>query len=293
MPRLIVNADDLGLTRGVNRAILESIRDGIVTSTTLMANSAAYQDAVEQIKSNKDNKRPSVGCHVLLVDGEPVLPAESVPSLLESRNGKRTFRTNLLPFLSLAAQGKLDSDEIEAEATAQFKKLQSSGVTISHFDTHKHTHIFPAVYQALVRAAKACGIKAVRNPFAPLRPLAFAHLVRRPKLWKRYSQVRILRRYEEGFRRAVSDAGLKTPDGSFGIVSTGHLDEKLFAAVVGNLPQGTWEFVCHPGYNDADLDGVQTRLRASREREREVLTSDAARKILADQGVELISYHQL
>jgi len=291
--RLIVNADDLGLTRGVNRAIFETIRTGIVTSTTLMANSAAYQDAVEHLKSDKETKRPSVGCHVLLVDGEPLSPAESVPSLLENKNGNGTFRANLLPFLSLAAQGKLDSDEIEAEATAQFKKLQASGVAVSHFDTHKHTHIFPAVYQALIRAAKACGIKAVRNPFAPVRPLAFAHLVRRPKLWKRYSQVRILRRYEEGFRRAVADAGMKTPDGSFGIVSTGHLDDKLFAAVMGGLPDGTWEFVCHPGYNDADLDGIQTRLRASRETEREVLTSATARKILADQGVELISYHQL
>jgi predicted glycoside hydrolase/deacetylase ChbG (UPF0249 family) len=289
--RLIVNADDLGLTRGVNRAIFETIRDGIVTSTTLMANSAAYQDAVEKTASGKETKRPSVGCHVLLVDGEPLMPAGSVPTLLQGKNG--SFRTNLLPFLSLAARGRINSGEVEAEATAQFKKLQASGVVVSHFDTHKHTHIFPAVYQPLIQAAKACGIKAVRNPFAPVRPLAFAHLVRRPKLWKRYSQVRMLRRYEEGFRRAVADAGMKTPDGSFGIVSTGHLDETLFAAVMGCLPEGTWEFVCHPGYNDADLDGVQTRLRVSREREREVLTSHAARKILADQGVELISYHQL
>src|SRR5205814_8338311 len=136
---------------------------------------------------------------------------------------------NLLPCLSLAARGKISGTEIEAEATAQFKKLQASGVSISHFDTHKHTHILPAVYQPLIRAAKACGIQAVRNPFAPVRPLALAHLMRRPKLWKRYSQVRILRRYETGFRRAVAEAGLKTPDGSFGIVSTGYLEETLFA----------------------------------------------------------------
>jgi predicted glycoside hydrolase/deacetylase ChbG (UPF0249 family) len=256
-----------------------------------MANSAAYQDAVEQISSTKNGARPSVGCHVLLVDGEPLSPAASVPSLLESTKG--SFRTNLLPFLSLAAQGKIDSGEIEREARAQFKKLEASGVKVSHFDTHKHTHIFPAVYQPLIRAAKACGIKAVRNPFAPVRPLAFAHLVRRPKLWKRYSQVRVLRRFEEGFRQAVAEAGMKTPDGSFGIVSTGHLDEKLFAAVMGCLPEGTWEFVCHPGYNDSDLEGVQTRLRASRDVERNVLTSAAARQIVAEQGVELISYHQL
>ena len=290
MRRLIVNADDLGLTRGVNRAILETIEKGIVTSTTLMANSAAYQDAVDTIGKTS---KPSVGCHVLLVDGAPLSPASSVPSLLERNNGSGNFRTNLLPFLSMAAQGKINPDEVAKEATAQFTKLQASGVTISHFDTHKHTHIFPAVYQPLIRAAKACGIKAVRNPFAPVRPLAFAHLVRRPKLWKRYSQVRILRRYEEGFRRTVEEAGMKTPDGSFGIVSTGYLDQTLFAAIIGCLPEGTWEFVCHPGYNDRELDGIQTRLRASRDREREVLTSDAARQILADQGVELISYNQL
>ena len=199
-----------------------------------MANSAAYQDAVTTIERKEASKIPSVGCHVLLVDGEPLLPAASVTTLLENKNG--SFRTNLLPFLSLAARGKIDSGEIEAEATAQFKKLQTSGIEISHFDTHKHTHIFPAVYKALIKAAKACGIKAVRNPFAPVRPLAFAHLVRRPKLWKRYSQVQVLRRYEEGFRRAVADAGMKTPDGSFGIVSTGHLDEKLFAAVMPKPP---------------------------------------------------------
>jgi len=289
--RLIVNADDLGLTRGVNRAIFETIAQGIVTSTTLMANSSAFQDAIEQTRSLGGGKRPSVGCHVLLVDGEPISPAASVKTLLA--DGTVTFRTNLMPFVSSAARGKISGVEIEAEATAQFKKLQAAGISISHFDTHKHTHIFPAVFQPLLRAAKACCVKAVRNPFAPVKPLAFAHLLRRPKLWKRYSQVKMLRRYEDTFRRAVSEAGMKTPDGSFGIVSTGYLDEKLFAAIMGCLPEGTWEFVCHPGYNDKDLDGVQTRLRKSRETEREVLTSKAARQILEEQSVELISYDQL
>ena len=256
-----------------------------------MANSSAFDDAVAKARSFASGERPSIGCHVLLVDGEPLSPADSVKSLLQDGSG--AFRTNLIPFASLATRGKISADEIEAEATMQFRKLQAAGISVSHFDTHKHTHIFPAVFQPLLRAAKACGIKAVRNPFAPVKPLAFAHLVRRPKLWKRYSQVKILRRYEESFRQAVGDAGLKTTDGSFGVVSTGHLDAKLFAAIMGCLPEGTWEFVCHPGYTDKDLEGVQTRLRSSRETEREVLTSPAARKILEQQGVELISYGQL
>ena len=290
MRRLIVNADDLGLTRGVNRGIFETVSQGIVTSTTLMANSAAYDDAVEKARAG-GGKKPSVGCHVLLVDGEPISPAASVKTLLQDGTG--TFRTNLMPFITLAARGKISATEIEAEATAQFRKLQASGIRISHFDTHKHTHIFPAVFEPLLRAAKVCGIRAVRNPFAPVKPLAFAHLVRRPKLWKRYSQVKVLRRYEEAFRKAVADMGMKTTDGSFGIVSTGHLDKSLFAAVMGGLPEGTWEFVCHPGYSDKDLDAVQTRLHSSRDTEREVLTSDAAREVLKKQGVELISYEQL
>ena len=290
MRRLIVNADDLGLTRGVNRGIFETISTGIVTSTTLMANSAAFDDAVEKARSSA-GKPASIGCHVLLIDGEPISPATSVKSLLQ--NGSGIFQTNLMPFVSMATRGKISADEIEAEATAQFRKLRASEISISHFDTHKHTHIFPAVFQPLLRAAKACGVKAVRNPFAPVKALAFAHLVRRPKLWKRYSQVKILRRYEDAFLRAVADAGLKTTDGSFGVVSTGHLDQKLFSAIMGCLPEGTWEFVCHPGYSDKDLDGVQTRLRGSRDTERKVLTSQAAREILEKQGVELISYDQL
>jgi chitin disaccharide deacetylase len=289
--RLIVNADDLGFTRGVNRAIFETITQGIVTSTTLMANSSAFDDAVERARSVTAAKKPSIGCHVLLVDGEPLSPPDSLKTLVE--NGSGEFRTTLMPFLSAAAQGKIKGEEIEAEATAQFRKLQTAGIPISHFDTHKHTHIFPAIFRPLLRAAKACGIKAVRNPFVPVKPLAFAHLARRPKLWKRYSQVKVLRRYEDDFRRAVSDAGLKTTDGSFGIVSAGYLDQKLFAAIIGCLPEGTWEFVCHPGYNDAELDKMRTRLRESREKERDVLTSSEARKILSDQGVEMISYDQL
>lgn len=84
-----------------------------------------------------------------------------------------------------------------------------------------------------------------------------------------------------------------TTEGSLGVVATGALDENLFRAILENLPEGTWEFVCHPGYNDAELDHIQTRLRASREQELAVLTADSTRKLLQTHGVELISYHDL
>ena len=117
--------------------------------------------------------------------------------------------------------------------------------------------------------------------------------LQRPNLWTRYAQLRVLGAFARKFRAAVDQEGFATTDGTLGIEVTGTLDESLFHAIADSIPDGTWEFVCHPGYNDAELDGVETRLRASREVEREVLTSQSARQILADQGVELISYHQL
>ena len=77
------------------------------------------------------------------------------------------------------------------------------------------------------------------------------------------------------------------------VISTGALDLRLFEAIIGCIPEGTWEFVCHPGYNDADLAGVRTRLRESRARELEVLTSADARLVLQQRGIELISFHDL
>ena len=87
--------------------------------------------------------------------------------------------------------------------------------------------------------------------------------------------------------------GFVTPDGTLGIEVTGTLDETLFTTIASNIPEGTWEFVCHPGYNDSDLQSAKTRLRESREVELRVLTLPTARKILAQQGIELISYRDL
>jgi predicted glycoside hydrolase/deacetylase ChbG (UPF0249 family) len=112
-------------------------------------------------------------------------------------------------------------------------------------------------------------------------------------LWTRYSEVKLLQRFSQNFRRIVADAGMITTDGTLGIVSTGALDEPLFAALVGSLPQGTWEMVCHPGYCDAELRVVRTRLRESREQELRVLTSAAARQAIEAAGVQLISYADL
>lgn len=286
MRRLIINADDFGLTHGVNRAIAEGHVRGVVTSTTLMANSRAFDEAVLIAKSSD---KWSVGCHLVLVDGEPLIDPGRLPTLVPGRNSHK-FRdgVGILALQSLA--GRVDSDQVEAESIAQIRKLQASGINVSHVDTHKHTHIFPGVLDGILRAARICGVSAIRNPF---ESFAADFARNRKQLWKRYVQVRFIRRLGSPFRKAVQKAGMRTPDGTFGIVVTGHLDRQLFQGIAENIPEGTWEFVCHPGYLDEDLQAIPTRLRGSRTAELELLTSRETREVLASRDVELITYRDL
>jgi hopanoid biosynthesis associated protein HpnK len=288
--RLIVNADDFGFTAGINRAIVEAHTRGIVTSSTLMANGRAFADAVSL---SKTVPRLSVGCHIVLIDGEPVLDPKLLPSITSAHAGGARFRDGLKSFAVRALAGRLDPGQVELEASAQIRKLQSVGVNVSHVDTHKHTHIFPAVLRPLLRAARACGIRAVRNPFGPRKPLKSSELLTRPSLWTRYAEIRVLRTLADKFRDAAGREGLLTPDGTLGVVVTGALDEKLFRGIATIIPEGTWEFVCHPGYNDEDLKAANTRLRQSRETEFRLLTMPEARELLSKQGIELISYREL
>ena len=270
----------------MNRAIVEAHSRGIVTSSTLMANGPAFSQAVDLAKSVP---QLSVGCHIVLIDGEPVLAPEQIPSLTASRK----FRDSLKQFALRAIAGRINPAEISAEVSAQVKKIQSAGILVSHVDTHKHTHLFPRILRPLLSAAKKCGVPAVRNPFGPRFPMRSSQLMQRPSLWTRYAELRLLSMFAHNFRSAVDREGFITTDGTLGIEVTGTLDETLFHAIAETIPEGTWEFVCHPGYNDEDLQAAHTRLRESRETELRVLTLPAAREILKRRGIQLISYRDL
>jgi predicted glycoside hydrolase/deacetylase ChbG (UPF0249 family) len=277
--RLIVNADDFGLTSGINRAIVELHRDGLLTSATLMAKAAATEEAGELALANPTLQ---VGCHVVLVDGEPVLSPRDVPHLVVDG----TFTSSLGGFLRKThtlPSRKLPS-EIEAEATAQIKSLQARGLRISHIDTHKHTHMFPVVLRPLLRAARACGIHCVRNPFEPewaVRATPRAPFLRRAEIF-------VLRRWGPYFSRVIAEEGFTTTDGTLAVAGTGSVHSDTVRSLLEKLPAGTWELVTHPGYNDAELGKIPTRLRASRDIERIALQA-----IKEFPAVELISFAQL
>ncbi len=262
MGTLIVNADDFGLTSGVNRAIKELHEAGLVTSTSLMARANATEEAIDIAV-----RTPTlgVGCHVVLVDGEPVLPPDQIPSLIDSKTG--SFPNSLATFLTRLFTGRIRSAEIEAEISAQIAFLQQRGVHLTHVDTHKHTHVFRAVLRPLLRAARSAGVRAIRNPFEPhwsTRATRRAH-------WMRLAQVGALRWLEPASRRIIEEGGFVTTSGTVAVAGTGILDADTLRSLLQCLPSGKWELVTHPGYNDADLGLVRTRLRATRDVERAAL----------------------
>lgn len=276
---LIVNADDFGLTSGVNRGIVELHRAGVLTSTTLIAKAGATEQAVELARANPGL---GVGCHIVLADGVPTLPPREVATLIDKETG--CFPLKLTTFLRRLFTGRIRASEIEVEARAQIQLLQSRGLRLTHVDTHKHTHMFPRVLRPILRAARSCGIRAIRNPFEPewaIHATPRASLVRSAEVWT-------LRRFGPYFQRVLAEEGFTTTDGTIAVAATGVVNTDTVRALLAKLPEGTWELVTHPGYNDADLDKIRTRLRASRDVERNALA--AIREFPA---IELISFASL
>jgi predicted glycoside hydrolase/deacetylase ChbG (UPF0249 family) len=284
--RLIINADDFGLTLGVNRAIERLHRANALTSATLMATGQAFEDAIAIAKSNPTL---GIGCHIVLTDGVPASLPESIPTLL-GPDGKH-FRPSLIDFVNALLRGRINEQEIEHEAGAQIQKLQNAGINITHVDTHKHTHLFPAVARPLLRVLERTRITAIRNPFEPDFTQRLAHAG-----WKRSLQLSVLSKLKPSFRRQsqIREYKVLTTDGTVGVSATGNLDPTTLSQLLAALPEnGIFELVCHPGYNDADLDRITTRLRTHREIEMQALLSIIPTQNPQRNAPELIHYGSL
>ena len=291
MRRLIVNADDFGMTSGVNRAIAESHKSGVVTSATVMANEVAVDEAIALASQN-----PSLGtgCHVVLVDGTPVSQPDAVQSLIGSRNGDEArFRPGIAQFAVAAVARSVREVEVHGEASAQIERLQSRGLSLSHVDCHMHSHILPVVSRAVLQAARDHDVRAVRNPFEPAWSVAATHKSSSLRSWSRSAQVTVLRALEHQFLNTVQQNKMRTTDGTIGIAVTGLLDRDPLARLVEAMPDGTWELVTHPGYHDRDLSAAKTELKQSRAVELELLTSASTREMFQKRNIQLISYREL
>lgn len=158
---LVVNADDLGLTKGVNRAIRRAHLDGIVTSTSLLTVARHCDDAIAMLRATPTL---AVGLHLALVgEDPPVLTSVEVPTLVDRRgNFPLTYRQ----FLARAAVGRVDPDDVCRELAAQLDVATAAGLVITHLDSHQHVHLWPMVGRIVVDLARDRGIGHVRLPRA-------------------------------------------------------------------------------------------------------------------------------
>ena len=287
MKNLIVNADDLGWTEGVNRGIVEAHRRGLVTSTSLLANGRAFESALAAAISNP---QLGIGVHLNLSDGPPSAPADEVRGLLNEAGELEEGPESLL--LRIASRS-LALEEVEQEWDAQIGKVRATGIEPTHLDGHKHVQMLPGLFEIALRLAKKHGIRAIRvaHEESTLRSvLSSAGEQKAAVVFKQGVQARGLKLLAPDAREMAEHAGIATADYFCGIAQTGVLTREGVEKLLGSLPDGTTELMCHPGYADEELRKTGTRLQESRETELQILTDGSVRKLVATRGIRLISY---
>ena len=287
MKNLIVNADDLGWTEGVNRGILEAHREGLVTSTSLLANGRAFDSAVA---ARSGNTELGIGVHLNLSDGPPTAPANTVAGLLNKAGELEGGPESLLLRI---ARRTLPLQEVEREWEAQILKIRQGGIQPTHVDGHKHVQMLPGLFEIALRLAKKHGIGAIRisHEESTLRAaLSTGGEQKTSVVMKQGVQARGLKLLARDAREMAKRAGIASTDYFCGIAQTGELTRAGVERLLQSLPEGTTELMCHPGYSDEDLRGTGTRLQRSRQSELGILTDKGIRKVVAMRGIRLINY---
>jgi len=281
--RLIVSADDFGLSPGVNAGILTAHHDGVLTDASLMVNGAACAEAVELAHATPTL---SVGLHLVLVQGQATSAAPTVPKLVD-RAGM--FRTNPVTngmryFFTPGIR-----PQIQREVRAQLEKYRRTGLPLSHVDGHLNIHMHPTVLAILLDVAAEFGIRALRVTREPLR--LSLHLDGRERLRKliEAAAFRALARYA---LPRLAAHGIRHPDRMFGLHQSGHVTEPYLLGVIAGLLPGVTEIYSHASF----VDAAARRWRPAEyecEAELAALTSPRVRAALAAANVERISYRDL
>ncbi|MBI2816028.1 MAG: ChbG/HpnK family deacetylase [Acidobacteria bacterium] len=277
--QLIVNADDFGYSRGVNRAIVDGYRNGIITSTSIMANGGAFDDAAELAHSTPGL---DVGCHLNFVEGAPLSSSDKVAQLVRADGSFYGLRTLVWRLVS----GAIPVVELERECSAQIEKLLAAGIQPSHLDTHKHTHLHPRVAAAVAAVARRYSIPWLRRPFDNSRRAAAT-----PDL--RELTGRCLNLFASGFERRMMDCGMRLPDFFTGFGLTGRWTRPSLDITLQLVTAGVTELMCHPGYYDAELEALPTRLKRERQVEIDIFGDRAWRRRLRELNIVLTRFRDL
>lgn len=287
MTQLILNADDFGMTRGVNEGIIRAHREGVLTSTSLMAGGAAFEDAVERANQNPGL---GVGCHLVLVGGQAVAKRTEIPSLADDAG---RLPATLPGFVARVTSGMIRMEEIEREMRAQIEKLRAAGIEPTHLDTHKHTHAHPRVMEALGRVAQAAGIKRIRKPIESIRDSWESSRGEGARITLQLIASVAVSAMEPQFESIARKYGLRSPDHFLGLAMTGHMGPSKLRQMIETLTDGQAEIMVHPGLCDEELIQSNSRLKQQRQLELEGLLDPGVRSAIEERGIRLISFREV
>jgi chitin disaccharide deacetylase len=277
LKRLIVNADDWGLTPGVNRGILRAFQDGIVTSASLLVVGSAFEEAVALARQNPNL---DLGLHLALVEERSVLGHEVLPTLVDETG---RFPRTSGEFFRRAFLGRIRWDEVEREIAAQIARFQTTGLRLSHLNSHQHLHMFPPVFQIIRRLTRGMDNVWIRNPAGPWRKSPGARTGR----WVQQLGLNLT---------CLSARGLhgpplpQMPDGMYGFEVGGCLTRSTLEQIFCKLPDGLYELICHPGEDDADTQRRYSHWGYRWAEELDALTAPETREVLKEQGIVLTTF---
>jgi len=277
--RLIVNGDDFGTSPGINGAVVRAFRHGILTSCSLMVGGRSFPEAV---KAAGETEGLAVGLHLVAVKGWSVLPPDRIPQLVnrQGRFGVSPFRTGLVYFCSKRCRRGLD-----LELRAQFERFLSTGLPMSHVDSHLHFHLHPVIFRLAVNLCKEYGVRRMRVPEDDPDLLAgFKGGIRLPeKLMSRLFHLFVRRMKAE-----LRDEGFVYPKRVFGNLMTGRMERDYVLYLLDHLSEGDYEVYFHPDESSEDSAPAMQR-----KRELEILLDPAVKSRIEERGIELIHYGHL
>ncbi len=269
---LVIVADDLGRSSSANSAIAEARTNGILTSASLMAGGAAFEEAVEMAL----DLRLSVGVHVTLCDGRSVLPHSVVPDLTDPDG--QMERSPSTAWMRYMRHGILP--QIEAEIEAQFERIGKAGIQASYVNGHHHLHMHPLVFDVVCRHALRRGISWIRFPAEPLPIiLSLGSRVRGLMPFIEWSVFGMLSIYNS---RTARKYGMRPARRVYGLSRTEDIDEGYLLNILSRIDSPVSELFAHP---DADTEPGRRELKA--------LTSDRVRRRLDSLGIRLAAYDEL
>jgi hopanoid biosynthesis associated protein HpnK len=226
--RLVVTADDFGLSPEVNEAVRRAHREGILTCASLMIGAPAADEAIAIAKA----EGVPVGLHLTLVDGRPVLPPERIPDLVDAQGAFRAGLGGPAVRLGVSARARAQA---RAECEAQIDAFLASGLELDHVNTHHHFHLHPSILTIVVELALRYRAPAVRVPFEPVVPPYHCALL-----------AATMTPWSLRARRRLRRAGIVTNDALFGLYDSGSMTENAWLRVVPRIGPGLTEVYCHP-----------------------------------------------